>query len=271
MSLQELPSIKHIYFLHVVPAVAFTFVSIWEPEGEMWGLRAQRITWTAPSKRCGCLDAISRAVRPWSWGGAPGATWLADSNEVVGGGGATLSSHARQGRNPGAQEVAGESGSPSGRDSWVRARGGQPAAVGARRRGAVGEPAAAEQGQRRRANLTEPGPGPTMYTPEAMGPEESASGRPGRSAPAKNQPKRSTPSIRSVHPGPKGKPAGPKKVPDQKPVEPEASSEWEKAAIQKRAEGRTKVPPRFRDSIKHFFFSPTGALKMVRLVSRGSW
>ncbi|XP_014305754.2 CKLF-like MARVEL transmembrane domain-containing protein 1 [Myotis lucifugus] len=98
-----------------------------------------------------------------------------------------------------------------------------------------------------------------------MGPEDSASGRPGRSAPAKNQPKRSTPSIRSVHPGPKGKPAGPKKAPDQKPGEPAAPSEWEKAAIQKRAAGRTKVPPRFRDSIKRFFFSPTGALKIVRL------
>ncbi|XP_059523258.1 CKLF-like MARVEL transmembrane domain-containing protein 1 [Myotis daubentonii] len=104
-----------------------------------------------------------------------------------------------------------------------------------------------------------------MYTSEAMGPEESASGRPGRSAPAKNQPKRSTPSVRSVHPGPKGKPAVPKKAPDQKPSEQAAPSEWEKAVIQKRAEGRTKVPPRFRDSIKRFFFSPTGALKIVRL------
>ncbi|ELK25638.1 hypothetical protein MDA_GLEAN10017131 [Myotis davidii] len=110
-----------------------------------------------------------------------------------------------------------------------------------------------------------------MYTSEAMGPEESASGRPGRSAPAKNQPKRSTPSVRSVHPAPKAKPAVPKKAPDQKPSEQPAPSEWEKAAIQKRAEGRTKVPPRFRDSIKRFFFSPTGALKIVRLVSRESW
>lgn len=53
--------------------------------------------------------------------------------------------------------------------------------------------------------------------------------------------------------------------------QPATLSQEEKEAIQKRAEGRAKVPPKFRDSIKRFFFSPTGALKIIRLVSRESW
>ncbi|XP_069406119.1 CKLF-like MARVEL transmembrane domain-containing protein 1 [Ovis canadensis] len=47
--------------------------------------------------------------------------------------------------------------------------------------------------------------------------------------------------------------------------QPATLSQEEKEAIQKRAEGRAKVPPKFRDSIKRFFFSPTGALKIIRL------
>ncbi|XP_012409615.2 CKLF-like MARVEL transmembrane domain-containing protein 1 [Trichechus manatus latirostris] len=38
-----------------------------------------------------------------------------------------------------------------------------------------------------------------------------------------------------------------------------------KNAAKKRAEGRAKVPHRYRDSIKRFFFSPTGMLKILRL------
>lgn len=68
----DLPSIKHIYFLHVVPAVAFTFVSIWEPEEERCGLRAQRITGTAPSERCGCLGAIGGLSAPGAVAGRGG-------------------------------------------------------------------------------------------------------------------------------------------------------------------------------------------------------
>lgn len=41
-----------------------------------------------------------------------------------------------------------------------------------------------------------------------------------------------------------------------------------KKAIQKRAKGRAKVPHKFRDSVKNFFFSPTGMLKVLRMVSR---
>lgn len=41
-----------------------------------------------------------------------------------------------------------------------------------------------------------------------------------------------------------------------------------KKAIQKRAKGRAKVPHKFRDSVKNFFFSPTGMLKILRMVSR---
>ncbi|XP_023492897.1 uncharacterized protein [Equus caballus] len=48
--------------------------------------------------------------------------------------------------------------------------------------------------------------------------------------------------------------------------EDEAPQSAEKEeAIQQRAEGRAKVPPKFRDSLKKFFFSPTGGLKVARL------
>ncbi|XP_012585928.1 PREDICTED: uncharacterized protein LOC101619398 [Condylura cristata] len=39
----------------------------------------------------------------------------------------------------------------------------------------------------------------------------------------------------------------------------------DKNAMQKRAEERAKVPGKFRDSIKHYFFTPTGFLKILRL------
>uniref|UniRef100_A0A2K5YFH8 CKLF like MARVEL transmembrane domain containing 1 n=1 Tax=Mandrillus leucophaeus TaxID=9568 RepID=A0A2K5YFH8_MANLE len=39
-------------------------------------------------------------------------------------------------------------------------------------------------------------------------------------------------------------------------------------AIKERAEGRAKVPYEFRDSLKRFSFSPTGVLKILRMVSR---
>ncbi|XP_044115993.1 CKLF-like MARVEL transmembrane domain-containing protein 1 [Neovison vison] len=42
-------------------------------------------------------------------------------------------------------------------------------------------------------------------------------------------------------------------------------SEAEKAAMQKRAEGRALVPIKFRDSFKRFFFTPTGMMKVIRL------
>ncbi|XP_014644069.1 PREDICTED: CKLF-like MARVEL transmembrane domain-containing protein 1 [Ceratotherium simum simum] len=48
-------------------------------------------------------------------------------------------------------------------------------------------------------------------------------------------------------------------------VKHQVSHTAKKAAVQKRAEGRAKVLPKFRDSFKHFFFSPTGALKILRL------
>ncbi|XP_045389093.1 uncharacterized protein LOC123624980 isoform X2 [Lemur catta] len=39
----------------------------------------------------------------------------------------------------------------------------------------------------------------------------------------------------------------------------------EEEAVKKRAEGRAKVPEKFRDSLKRFFFSPTGMLKILRM------
>ncbi|XP_021561299.1 CKLF-like MARVEL transmembrane domain-containing protein 2 [Neomonachus schauinslandi] len=90
-------------------------------------------------------------------------------------------------------------------------------------------------------------------------PSRSAPARPGAAA-APGTPSRSGPSAqpRNVAPGaPQGATS---RTPTQAP-----KSESEKAAIQKRAEGRALVPLQFRDSFKHFFFSPTGMLKIFRL------
>ncbi|XP_020949660.1 uncharacterized protein LOC110260932 isoform X2 [Sus scrofa] len=75
---------------------------------------------------------------------------------------------------------------------------------------------------------------------------------------------------RSVHPSASVHPTGSASRPPsasrlKAARKPEPPSEREKAAIQKRAEGRAKVPPRFRDSVQRFFLSPTGLLKIIRL------
>ncbi|DAA20276.1 CKLF-like MARVEL transmembrane domain-containing protein 1 isoform X2 [Bos indicus] len=74
-------------------------------------------------------------------------------------------------------------------------------------------------------------------------------------------PERSSGSTLSEH----GVSAAPSAYILKQPSTPATLSQEEKEAIQKRAEGRAKVPPKFRDSIKRFFFSPTGALKIIRL------
>ncbi|XP_007517854.1 chemokine-like factor isoform X2 [Erinaceus europaeus] len=48
--------------------------------------------------------------------------------------------------------------------------------------------------------------------------------------------------------------------------EPVSKASADKAAIQKRAEERNRVPIQFRDGFKHFFFTPTGVLKVLRLI-----
>ncbi|XP_016068914.1 PREDICTED: CKLF-like MARVEL transmembrane domain-containing protein 1 [Miniopterus natalensis] len=98
----------------------------------------------------------------------------------------------------------------------------------------------------------------------------SASGPPRRSAPSTKQSKRSRRGSR-VQSRKSKKDRGSQL---RKRAEPEPRSQTqtepaistsEKEAIQKRAEGRSRVPPKFRDSIKQFFFSPTGVLKILRL------
>ncbi|XP_008572361.1 PREDICTED: pre-mRNA-splicing factor cwc22-like [Galeopterus variegatus] len=79
-------------------------------------------------------------------------------------------------------------------------------------------------------------------------------------------------STTPVHHEPRERPA-PSRTPTERrettpSVPPVSESAEEKAAIQKRAEGRAKVPQKFRDSFKHFFFSSTGVLKILRMVSR---
>ncbi|XP_047566155.1 chemokine-like factor isoform X3 [Lutra lutra] len=85
--------------------------------------------------------------------------------------------------------------------------------------------------------------------------------RPGAPAPP-GTPARSGPSAQ-----PKNVALGAPKVATSTPTQPPQvpKSEAEKAAMQKRAEGRALVPVKFRDSFKHFFFTPTGMMKVIRL------
>uniref|UniRef100_A0A2K5LKX2 CKLF like MARVEL transmembrane domain containing 1 n=2 Tax=Cercopithecinae TaxID=9528 RepID=A0A2K5LKX2_CERAT len=63
----------------------------------------------------------------------------------------------------------------------------------------------------------------------------------------------------------------PPPTPTLPPPTPSAHTESKllnETAIKERAEGRAKVPYEFRDSLKRFSFSPTGVLKILRMVSR---
>ncbi|XP_027475550.1 uncharacterized protein LOC113936484 isoform X2 [Zalophus californianus] len=90
-------------------------------------------------------------------------------------------------------------------------------------------------------------------------PSRSAPARP-RAAAAPGTPSRSGPSAQPRNLASSAPQGATSRTPTQEP-----KSEVEKAAIQKRAEGRALVPLQFRDSFKHFFFSPTGVLKIFRL------
>nr|KAF6409438.1 CKLF like MARVEL transmembrane domain containing 1 [Rousettus aegyptiacus] len=113
----------------------------------------------------------------------------------------------------------------------------------------------------------------------------SAPGRPEHSAneaPSARPPTRSRPSTQPRRPDASA-PTTPSKTPatpaeHQRPTEHQGPPEHQRPtehqvhlskskteAIQKRAKGRARVPPQFRDSFKRFFFSPTGALKVARL------
>ncbi|XP_014709843.1 uncharacterized protein [Equus asinus] len=100
---------------------------------------------------------------------------------------------------------------------------------------------------------------------------EQPPGRPVRSgslAP-RARPVRSARSSRRLGAGADAQPSTTPTAPEHKTSakdEDEAPQSAEKEeAIQQRAEGRAKVPPKFRDSVKKFFFSPTGGLKVARL------
>ncbi|KAF3817772.1 hypothetical protein GH733_013059 [Mirounga leonina] len=107
-------------------------------------------------------------------------------------------------------------------------------------------------------------PGPTTDAKTTRTPTESMEqqqrpARPGAAA-AAGTASRSGPSAQPRNVAPSAPQGATSRTPTQAP-----KSESEKAAIQKRAEGRALVPPHFRDSFKHFFFSPTGMLKIFRL------
>ncbi|XP_035137469.1 CKLF-like MARVEL transmembrane domain-containing protein 1 isoform X2 [Callithrix jacchus] len=81
---------------------------------------------------------------------------------------------------------------------------------------------------------------------------------------------RTVQSVAPAHPkGSKGTAPSRKatKRPPPTPSAPTESKLLNETAIKERAEGRAKVPYKFRDSLKRFFFSPTGMLKILRMVS----
>lgn len=144
----------------------------------------------------------------------------------------------------------------------------------------------------RRAQPTRPAQ-PTPLVGAAPPRKEAASGMPRRSFSVHHKayehtprsvpsatvhPVPSTPSATSMHPV-RSAPARPAKGPAKSKTPrdsmylllagpPGPQKAEVKKAIQKRAKGRAKVPHKFRDSVKNFFFSPTGMLKVLRMVSR---
>ncbi|KAM7332603.1 hypothetical protein ACRRTK_009311 [Alexandromys fortis] len=79
-----------------------------------------------------------------------------------------------------------------------------------------------------------------------------------------------TPSSKSIHTVRKEQ--GANKLPPKKPAQSQKMPTRQvskkikvHASIKKRAEGRTKVPEKFRDSFQLFFFSITGMLKVLRM------
>ncbi|XP_035137470.1 CKLF-like MARVEL transmembrane domain-containing protein 1 isoform X4 [Callithrix jacchus] len=79
---------------------------------------------------------------------------------------------------------------------------------------------------------------------------------------------RTVQSVAPAHPkGSKGTAPSRKatKRPPPTPSAPTESKLLNETAIKERAEGRAKVPYKFRDSLKRFFFSPTGMLKILRM------
>ncbi|MBZ3891000.1 Protein BEAN1, partial [Sciurus carolinensis] len=129
---------------------------------------------------------------------------------------------------------------------------------------------------------------PSVSKPPAAKPSESKSPAPKPVAPqpvAPQQPKKAAASAPSellkpsqAEPSASKAPReGPRKhaeppelsktAPQEEPAEhPVPRNLSEKVAIQKRAEGRAKVPSTFTDSLKHFCFSPTGLLKILRMI-----
>ncbi|XP_057610272.1 CKLF-like MARVEL transmembrane domain-containing protein 2 [Chionomys nivalis] len=86
----------------------------------------------------------------------------------------------------------------------------------------------------------------------------------------KGFPLSTTPSSKSIHTVQKEQRAS--KLPPKKPTESQKMPTRQlskkiklHASIKKRAEGRTKVPERFRDSFQLFVFSTTGMLKVLRM------
>ncbi|XP_026975728.1 LOW QUALITY PROTEIN: CKLF-like MARVEL transmembrane domain-containing protein 2B [Sagmatias obliquidens] len=99
--------------------------------------------------------------------------------------------------------------------------------------------------------------------------DSKSGGRPSRSLNVARaaHPERSAPSTSSVRDTSAAPSASRgRTAPTLKPTaQPAIPSQREKKAIQKRAEGRAKLPPKFRDGLKRFLFSPTRILKIIRL------
>lgn len=158
---------------------------------------------------------------------------------------------------------------PAGREDCVRARDRLPAAAG-EQRGLSGKAGRAGSKPQGRPATARPGGPPRMLYRQGTIREPAF---PAANAGASCTPERPAPSAHSEQrPGPRRPP--PRGLPQDPqsglPLHKYPSSAQEKAAIQKRAEGRAKVPLKLRDSFEQFLFflSPTGGLKIPRLETR---
>lgn len=149
--------------------------------------------------------------------------------------------------------LAGGLALPAGREDCVRARDRLPAAAGAQR-GLSGKAGRAGSKPQGRPATARPGGPPRMLYRQGTIREPAF---PAANAGASCTPERAAPSAHSEQrPGPRRPP--PRGLPQDPqsglPLHKYPSSAQEKAAIQKRAEGRAKVPLKLRDSFEQFLF-----------------
>ncbi|XP_077611649.1 CKLF-like MARVEL transmembrane domain-containing protein 2B [Crocuta crocuta] len=130
------------------------------------------------------------------------------------------------------------------------------------------------QTQGGRASLTKSGSGTTQNAPNTRAPSGDLQQRQHTEGPRQSagavQASLSGQPVRPAPPAPNAPPpavarAQPAVSQASRGKQPQGTQSAGEAAIRKRAEERAKVPLKFRDSFKDFFFLPTGVLKILRL------